>query len=363
MARIDALLDEALGRGASDLHLAAGAPPLVRVRGAIAALRDTPLDSKEVDEMCLEILPSRLQDRLTTELEVVFAHAHRDAARARVGIFAKHGGLGAVLRLVPARVPSLAELGCPEILWRLLDRRSGIVLVAGGAGSGRTTTAAAMVDHLNKTRSCHVLTLDEPVEYVHEPLRAQITQREIASHASSWSVAMRNALRENVDVVVLGDLREGEPTRLALELASSGVLVIAVVPANGAIASVERVLASFAKDEQARARCIFADCLVGVLAQQLVRTSDSKTRVPAFEVLVATPAVVGAVREGKVRDLSSLMQSGHAHGMQTFESALERLLAANRIAPDVAFQRAIDKEAFARVLGRLRPDLVEQSSS
>lgn len=363
MPKIETILDEALNRGASDLHLAAGQPPIARVRGELVTLRETPLETKELEELCLELLAPPQRARLAADNDIVFAYAHKDVARFRVAYFVKHAGLGAAFRLVPPRTPSLAELGAPEIAWRLLDRRAGLLLVAGGAASGRTTTVAAMIDHLNKTRACHILTIDDPVEFVHEPMRAQITQREVGSHLANAAAGMRNALREDADVVVVGDLRPGEAMKAAVELAGSGLLVIGVVAANGAVCAVERVLGSVAPEEQVRLRAMLADTLVAVVAQQLLRTPDAKTRVPVHEVLVATPAVAAALRDGKTRELTALMTAGQAQGMSTFEAGLERLLAANRIAPDVAFQRAIDKEGFTRVLARLRPDLVEQATS
>lgn len=362
MAKLDPLLDEIVKRGGSDLHVAGGAPPLGRVGGDLVALRDGALDARAAEEMLLEILSPAQRARLEQDRELEVGYAHGDVARFRGSYFHKAGGLGAVFRVVRARTPSLAELGCPEILWKLADRSAGLVLVVGPARSGKSTTISAMVDHINKTRACHVLTIEEPIELVYEPLRAQITQREVGPHAPSVEAALRNASRENPDVVIAGELRTAAATAEAVRLAASGVLVLASVRAAGVAAALERLVSAFGQDEQPQARARVAEALAGAVAQLLVRAADG-ARAPVHEVLVSSPAAVAAIREGRTADLVSIMQTGQAQGMLPMDVALARLVEAKRLAADVALDHALDKQAFAPIVLRARPDLAERLAS
>jgi twitching motility protein PilT len=359
VAKIDGLFDELVKRGGNDLHLAAGYPPLARVRGELVALREGAVEAAELEETLVELLTPLQRARLGSDLDLDFAHTHKGTARFRANYFAKASGLGAVFRLVPTRVLTLAELGCPEVLWRLADRRAGLVIVSGPTGSGKSTTLAAMIDHINKTRACHILTIEDPIEFVHEPLRAQITHREVGVHTPSFEVAMRTASRENPDVVLVGELRTPEVLRLALQLASYGVLVFATAQTNGAAPTLERLVSTFPVEEQVQLRGMLAESLAGLVAQHLLLTADGKSRVAVHEILVGSPAVSALVREGKTGQLAGVMQSGQAQGMQTMDTALERLLMQNKIAAEDALDRAVDRETFAQIIARVRPDLAE----
>jgi twitching motility protein PilT len=359
VAAIDALLEELIKRGGSDLHLAVNQPPLARIRGEIAPLRDGTIAAKELEEMLLELVTVAQRSRLAAELELELAYAYKDIARFRVSYFVKHSGIAAALRAVPLRVPSLAELGCPEILSRLVERRTGLLLVAGPSANGKTTTTAAMVDHVNKTRSCHVLTIENPIEFVHESSRAQVTQREVGTHAPSFTAALRYAARENPDVILVSELSTRDDVELALRLASDGMLVLSNLPVSGVAASLDRLLGLFDPEALPRARNLLSECLTGVVAQHLVRSADAKSRLAVHEILVNTPTVTSLIREGKMASLADAMKSAEGHGMQTLDSALERLLASGKITPEAALERSIDKESFARVVGRIRPELVD----
>jgi twitching motility protein PilT len=352
------LFDELSKRGGSDLHLVAGYPPLGRVRGELGALSATSLEPAALESALLALLSAPLRARLEADLELDFSHEHEGSGRYRVRYVRSSAGLAAVFRLVP-RVLTLAELACPEVLWRLADRRGGLVLVTGPSVSGRTTTIAAMVDHINKTRACHVLTIEEPIEFLHEPLRAQITSREVGTHAPSFASALRSAARENPDVVVVSALGTAESVRLTLQLAGQGVLVLAVLDTNGATPTLERLVSRFPADEQAAIRSLLADVFAGLVSQQLVPTLDAKGRAPVHEILLGSSAVSTLIREGKTAQLLNVMQAGQAQGMQTLDAALERLLAQGRISADVAIERAVDREAFAQAVARVRPDLAE----
>ncbi len=359
MAVIDALFEDLVKRGGSDLHLAVNQPPLARVRGDLMTLRDGTMSAKELEELLLEIITPAQRSRLAADLDLDLSYAYKDVARFRASYYVKHSGIAASFRLVPARVPSLAELGCPEVLWRLADRRSGLVLIGGPGSNGKTTTTAAMIDHINKTRACHVVTIENPIEFVHEPLRAQVTQREIGTHAVSCSSALRNSARENADVIFVSDLATREEVELVLRLASDGVLVFANVAASGAASAISRLLSFFEGEELARARSLLSDGLAGVVVQHLVRGLDSKSRVAVHEIVVGVPSVLTLVREGRLEGLAEVVRGADGHGMQNLDAALERLLNAGKIAPEAALERSIEREAFARVVARTRPDLVD----
>ncbi len=284
MPKIDALFDELVKRGGSDLHLGAGYPPLARVRGELVALREAPLEGRELEEILVELLTPAQRARLAGRPRSRFRARPPGTARFRANYFNKSRASARSSASCRTRVLTLAELGCPEVLWRLADRRAGLVLVSGPTGSGKSTTLAAMIDHINRTRACHILTIEDPIEFVHEPLRAQITHREVGVHAPSFAAAMRSAGRENPDVVLVGELRTTETMKLALQLASSGDPRVRDRAARTAPrATIERIVNAFPADEQPQVRGMLAECLVGIVAQQLLRTADGKGRVAVHE--------------------------------------------------------------------------------
>lgn len=298
MISIGAFLDDVVKRGGTDLHLMGGSPPLARVRGELVPLRELPLESKDLEPLLVELLSAAQRNRLAQELDVGFSFAHQQVARFRASYFFKRGGLGAIFRLIPFEVPSLGELGAPEILWQLAERPSGLVVYAGPASSGKSTTLAAMVDHVAKSRACHVLTIEDPIEFVHVPSeRAQITQREIVTHVPTVAIALRNAFRENVDVVQTPELDTAESFRLALELAAAGVLVFATVRTDSVASALERFVSSTPDAEQAEIRELLAATFVGGVAQQLVRAPDGKGKRAVHEMLPASARVSDLLRQ------------------------------------------------------------------
>jgi twitching motility protein PilT len=351
MARIDALLDELLTRRGSDLHLGIGYPPLLRSRGELVPLRDAPLDTAEMEALLFEITSPAEREKITTELDLDFAYAYGQKARFRANYFHKTTGLAAVFRTIPTKVLSLDELGCPEVIRRMAERRAGLVLVTGPTGSGKSTTLAAMIDRINRTRACHILTIEDPVEFVHPPQKAQVTHREVGPDASSFAAAIRSAGREDADVILIGELRNNETMKLALQLASFGVLVFGTVHTNSASATIDRILNAFPADEQPQVRGMLSESLLAIISQQLLKSSDGASRVAAYEVLVSSSALAAMIREGKTVQIPSLMQAGQSVGMQTMDMALERLLQKGAVAFEDALEKAIDKESFSRLNG------------
>ena len=359
MAKIDRLFDELLAKKGSDLHLGVGYPPLVRTRGELSSLRETPIDKAEMEALLFEIISPAQRKKIDTELDLDFAYAYEEKARFRANYFHKTSGVAGVFRVIPTKIQSLADLGCPDLLKRLAERRSGLVLVTGPTGSGKSTTLAAMIDHINQTRACHILTIEDPVEFVHESKLSQVTHREIGTHAPNFGAAMRSAGREDPNVILIGELRNNETMKLALQLASYGVLVFATVHTNSAAATIDRIVNAFPADEQPQVRGMLAESLAGIVAQQLLKTKDGAGRVAALELLVGSSAISSLIREGKTFQIASVLQGGQNVGMQTMDMALERLLKDDRIGPDVALEVASDKEGFARVVARLRPEGLE----
>jgi twitching motility protein PilT len=350
MPRIDKLFDELLARKGSDLHLSVGHPPMGRVHGELTNLREEPVAAAEVEPLLFEILSDAQRHRIKSDLDLDFAHAYADKARFRANYFYKLTGLAAVFRAIPTQVLTLEQLHCPEAVRKLADRRAGLVLVTGTTGSGKSTTLAAMVRHINQTRACHVLTIEDPVEFVHTGDKAQITHREIGRDAPTFAAAIRNAGREDPNVVLIGELRGPETMKLAVQLASFGVLVFATVHTNSAAATIDRILNSFPAEEQPQVRGLLAECLAGVIAQQLVKAADGKGRCGVYEILVATSGISAMIREGKTFQIPSAMQSGQVLGMQTMDMALERLVKEGRVKREVALDYASDRESLEKKL-------------
>lgn len=350
MSAIDAIFDELLARGGSDLHLGVGLVPMGRIRGELVGLAPQPVSAERMEELLFEIVTPEQRRTIVEELDLDFAYAYGDKARFRANYFYKATGLAAVFRTIPSKIATLEQLGAPDAVRRLADRTNGLVLVTGPTGSGKSTTLAAMIHRINHTRACHVLTIEDPVEFVHESALAQITHREVGPDARSFAAAMRSAGREDPNVILIGELRTNETMKLALQLASFGVLVFGTVHTNSAAATIDRIVNAFPSDEQPAIRGMLAESLAGIVAQQLVRTADGAGRVAALEILLGSSAVASMIREGKTFQLVSTMQAGRAQGMQTMDMALEALVRGAKVAPDIALEKAADKETFTKML-------------
>lgn len=350
MPAIDPLFDALLAHDATDLHLAVGHPPLLRRQGELSAFEAPPLSLEQLERLLFELLDDERRAAFDRNHDLDFAYSYGDRARFRANYFLERHGPAAVFHCIPARRLDTEELGLPQVVLRLTARPAGLLLVTGNAGSGKTTTMAALVAHLNRTRSASIVTIEDPVEFVHTPQRSEITHREIGLDTPSFAVALRAARREGADVVVVGRLDDDEAMILSLELAAAGVLVLATLQATTVTTSLERILDAVPSAEALRLRGLLGEALAGVVGQQLVPRADGLGRVAAHEILVASPAVTAALREGRPAALVGLMDAGLREGMQTMDVALAQLVAAGVITSVEALERAHDKQVFARSL-------------
>ena len=324
MPTMQELLRETTEKGASDLHLSAGEPPRVRIDGDLVRTDHPTLTADAVNALVATIMSPAQQERFTTEHEVDFSCALPDIGRFRVNIFLHSRGPGAVLRVIPTTIPSLESLGMPPILTELCKRERGLVLVTGPTGSGKSTTLAAMVDLVNSTWDGHILTVEDPVEFVHEPKRCLVNQREVGVHTSSFGTALRSALREDPDVILVGEMRDLETIALALTAAETGHLVFATLHTSSAPKTVDRIIDVFPAGQQSQIRTMLSESLEAVVTQHLLKKKGGG-RVAACEILIGVPAVRNLIREGKLHQIPSAMQTGQQVGMQTYDMAVADL--------------------------------------
>jgi twitching motility protein PilT len=344
--RIDGLLREALAKGGSDLHLVAGDPPRVRVFGELQTLREEPLGQDLTREMLLEIMPRQAAARLEEKDGADFAYTIPGVSRFRVNVFRHLGGLGGVFRAIPSKALTLDELNMPEAVRSLCRTNNGLILVTGKTGSGKSTTLAAMIDDINARVKGHILTIEDPIEFVHPRRNCLVSQREVGAHSPSFADALHSALREDPDVVLVGELRDLETMGIAVTAAEMGILVMGTLHTNGAAATVDRIVNAFPADKQAHVRTMLSTSLRGVISQQLIPRADRRGRVAALEILVNTPAVSNLIRQGKLDQLENAMQSGAAHGMRVMDSAIKELFDKGVITGRSAYEKAINKPQF-----------------
>ena len=325
MTSVASLLRFAVQQKASDLHLSAGEPPMLRVHGDMFRVDGPTLSSEDAHRMIFDIMNDGQRRTFQDKLECDFAFALDDELRFRVNVFVHNRGEAAVFRTIPSKVPRLDELGLPQVIRHLCDEEKGLVLVTGPTGSGKSTTLAAMIDYLNDTMPGHILTLEDPIEFVHKPKRALVNQREIGSQTHTFAAALRSALREDPDVILVGELRDLETTQLALTAAETGHLVFATVHTSSAARTVDRLVDIFPPAQQTQVRTMLSESLLGVITQMLLHKAAGG-RAAALEILLGTPAVRNLIREAKTHQIPSAMQVGGRVGMQTMEAAVSQLV-------------------------------------
>jgi twitching motility protein PilT len=346
MAYIDQFLQIVVQQGASDLHIGEGQPPKIRTHGDIMPIRDEPVSHEEVIRMLSEVCGPQNWENFQQHGDLDFAYEMDEQSRFRTNYFKESNGYAAAFRLIPTKISSLEELGVPVVVKEFAYLRGGLVLVTGPTGSGKTTTQAALIDFINQNLSKHVVTIEEPIEFVHDNKRSIVTQREIPGDSISFPAGLKAALREDTDIVLIGEMRDLETISLALTAAETGLLVIGTLHTNNARKTVDRMIDAFPADRQAQARTMFANSLRGVVAQLLLKRSDRPGRIAVNEILIANAAVAAIIREGATQKLQDVIVSGRAQGMQFMDDAIWALLEEEIVSPHEAFMKAIDKERF-----------------
>jgi len=344
------LLRFAVKNKASDTHISAGLPPMLRIHGKVRPVQVPPLRKDDAQRLIYDIMNDAQRKWFEENLELDFAIEIPQTARFRVNAFLQDRGAGAVFRTIPSKVLSLSDLNAPPIFKEIIDVPRGLVLVTGPTGSGKSTTLAAMVDHLNATRGEHILTIEDPIEFVHQPKKCLINQREIGPHSHSFANALRSALREDPDVILVGELRDLETMRLALTAAETGHVVFATLHTSSAPKTLDRIIDSFPGAEKDMVRAMLSESLRAVIAQTLIPTLDGRGRVAAHEIMITNPAIRNLIRENKVAQMYSVMQTGQNQGMQTLDQCLANLVRTRQISREDAIRRAQNKDSIANLL-------------
>jgi len=348
MSRIDSYLQEALKQKASDLHFVSGDPVRARVHGDLRILMNEKLTTDIVQECLFEIMDGTAKRTFEAKESADFAYNIPDISRFRVNVFRHLNGIGAIFRAIPSQALTLEQLNMPKVVHDLCKQTSGMILVTGKTGSGKSTTLAAMIDSINKNLKGHILTIEDPIEFVHQTQGCLVSQREIGEHSDSFAHALHSALREDPDVILVGEMRDLETISIAVTAAEMGILVMGTLHTNGAAQTVDRIINSFPADKQAHIRTMISTSLRGVVSQQLLPTKQQAGRVAALEVLINTSAVANLIRQGKLDQLETAMQSGGAMGMQTMDSALMALVEGAVIDGKEAYLQANYKAKFER---------------
>jgi twitching motility protein PilT len=349
MAKIDALFREVMEKGASDLHMVVGFPPMLRISGELVHTDRPDLTPESNKEILFEILKSEQQEVLEKNRDFDMAYEIKGLARFRCNFLYQHRGVGAVFRIIPSEILTMEQLNLPEAVKTIAEFNRGMVLVTGPTGSGKSTTLAAMIDHINNIRDAHIITIEDPLEFVHPNKRCLFTQREIGSHAKSFSEALRVASREDPDIILVGEMRDLATISLALTCAELGILVFGTLHTNSAAKTIDRIINAFPAEQQEQTRTMLADSLKAVVAQQLLKKKGGG-RCAANEILIGSPALASMIREGKITQIQSLIQMGTSMGMQTMDQHLKQLIDEDKITPEAAYEKAIDKNVFINML-------------
>ncbi|MCX7176706.1 MAG: type IV pilus twitching motility protein PilT [Proteobacteria bacterium] len=332
---------------ASDLHLSAGLPPMIRVHGDIRRINLPAMEHKDVHAMIYDIMNDGQRKHYEENLELDFSFAIPELARFRVNAYVQHRGAAAVLRTIPSKILSLEQLNCPKIFSEIAKTPRGLVLVTGPTGSGKSTTLAAMVNDVNENDYGHILTVEDPIEFVHDSKKCLINQREVGPHTLSFANALRSALREDPDVILVGEMRDLETIRLAMSAAETGHLVFGTLHTSSAAKTVDRIIDVFPGDEKEMVRAMLSESLRAVISQNLLKTKDGSGRVAAHEIMIGTPAIRNLIREAKIAQMYSAIQTGQNLGMQTLDQNLTDLVRRNIVSSGEARSKAANKDSFA----------------
>lgn len=349
MAQIDCLLLNMQEVNASDLHMVVGQKPKYRIDGEVRAVEDHDvLTEQTIGEYLFEICTDIQRERYEENLDFDFAYGIEDKARFRCNYFFQRTGYAAVMRLIPTKILTLEDLNLPSVLTRMTELQSGLVLVTGPTGSGKSTTLAAMIDHINRSERRHIVTIEDPVEFVHQNNLSILTHREVGTHTKSFSSALRAVTRQDADVVLVGEMRDLETISLAISAASMGTLVYGTLHTNSAPKTIDRIIDVFPSDQQAQIRTMLAESIKGIVAQQLLRRKGGAGRVAANEILIGSHAVSNIIREGKIEKITSVLQSGRREGMQSMDDALDAFVKDDLIDGADAYMKAAEKQRFAQ---------------
>ena len=350
MAAIDIteLLKFGVQSGASDLHLSAGLPPMMRVHGDVKQLNFPPLEHKDVHAMVYDIMNDHQRKFYESELECDFSYEIPNVSRFRVNAFNQSRGAAAVFRTIPTEILTLEQLQCPSIFAEIANKPRGIVLVTGPTGSGKSTTLAAMIDYINKSRQYHILTVEDPIEFVHKSNKSLINQREVGLQTKSFANALRSALREDPDVILVGEMRDLETIRLAMTAAETGHLVFGTLHTSSAAKTIDRIVDVFPAEEKDMVRAMLSESLQAVISQTLLKLKDGSGRIAAHEIMIGTPAIRNLIRENKVAQMYSAIQTGQQYGMQTLDQCLVGLMRKGLISKEAAMEKAVNKD-FIRI--------------
>lgn len=359
MAQIDAFFKLMNEQGASDLHMVAGQQPLLRIRGDMERIKFNVLSNDDLKRMVYEIISEDKVKHFEETGDIDFGYEIPGLARYRGNLFQQKFGIGAVFREIPATIMTCQQLNLPKVVSQLATLPKGMVLVTGPTGSGKSTTLAAIVDEANRLRKDHILTIEDPIEFVHESQSCIVNHREVGTHTKSFSAALRGALREDPDIILVGEMRDLETISLAMEAAMTGHLVFGTLHTLNASKTVDRIIEIFPANQQAQVRSTLADALRAVISQTLFKRVDIKSRVPALEILICSPAVRNLIREGKTYQIPSAMQTGKRYGMQTLDDAILDHLTNGRISPDAAYSNCIEKGKFVQFLTKPPTDFTD----
>ncbi len=350
MAQIDEYFRQMKTHGASDLHMVVGFPPLLRLRGDLVPLEAPVLTAESNKQILYEILDESQQEAIQKNKDLDKAYELEGIGRFRCNFLYQQRGIGAVFRIIPTEILTLDQLGMPPVVKEIANYERGLVLVTGPTGSGKSTTMAAIIDMINDTHPKHIITIEDPLEFVHPNKRCIFSQREIGTHAESFGKALMVANREDPDVILVGEMRDLETISLALACAELGILVFGTLHTNSAAKTIDRIINAFPADQQAQTRTMLSESLKAVIAQQLLKTLDGRGRCAAIEVLIGSSALASIIREGKVTQVGSLIQTGRTQGMQTMDQHLQELLDQGKISKEAAREKAIDKNLFVEGL-------------